>query len=212
VLVACDLSNIEMRLFAAYAGNGRLLEAVRRGEDLHTLTAKFIGIKDRKRAGGYVESGAPARQDVQLLDHLRRRPAHDPPQQRVNQDDARLMRNRYYDAYPEVKKLQNRIEYQLHDQGYIKDLWGRRYRCDDPRKEDYKFTNYLVQGTAAEVLKEALVTLHKQGVPGRRARPRRDLAHVPKADAPEAAHLIEQAMTQEARPGGKLWLPENRAR
>lgn len=208
VLVACDLSNIEMRLFAAYAGNGRLLEAVRRGEDLHTLTAKFIGITDRKRAGGYVESARQRGKTFNFsiiygggLRTIRR-------QQRVNQENARRMRNRYYDAYPEVKTLQNRISYHLHDQGYVKDLWGRRYRCDDPRKEDYKFTNYLIQGTAAEVLKESLVTLHEQRVPVVALVHDEIVAHVPKGDAPEAAHLIEQAMTQAARPGGKLWLPE----
>jgi DNA polymerase I-like protein with 3'-5' exonuclease and polymerase domains len=211
VLVACDLSNIEMRLFAAYAGDGRLLKAVRDGADLHTMTAKFIGIKDRKRASGYIESARQRGKTFNFsiiygggLRTIRR-------QQRVNTADARLMRNRYYDAYPEVKVLQNRIEWKLSEQGYIKDMWGRRYRCDNAQKEAYKFTNYLIQGTAAEVLKDALVTLHQQKVPVVALVHDEIIAHVPREDAEEVAHLIEQAMTQQARPGGHLWLPDKNA-
>ena len=55
-LVTCDLSNIEMVLFAAYAGEGRLLDAVRNGEDLHMLTAQMLGFRDRARPGGSYES------------------------------------------------------------------------------------------------------------------------------------------------------------
>jgi hypothetical protein len=113
VLVACDLSNIEMRLFAAYAGDGRLLEAVRRGEDLHTLTAKFIGIKDRKRAGGYVETARQRGKTFNFsiiygggLRTIRR-------QQRVNQDRGAPACATATTTPTPRWKLQNRIEYQL---------------------------------------------------------------------------------------------------
>ena len=79
-------------------------------------------------------------------------------QQRCSQDHAKLLKRRYYDAYPEVKRLQNRIEYALHDRGYIQTMWGRRMRVD-PR-DAFKAVNYLVQGTAAEILKDALIACH----------------------------------------------------
>lgn len=205
-LVAVDLSNIEMRVFAAYAGEGRMLEAVRNNVDLHTMTAEFIGIKDRVRAGGEVES---ARQRGKTFNFsivygggirtVRR-------QQRVDQAGARLMRRRYFDAYPEVENLQNRIEYKLMDQGYVKDLWGRRYRSDNPKKEAYKFTNYLVQGTAAEILKQAVVALHKDGVPVVALVHDEVVAHVPEEDAVEVEQLIIKRLTESAAPGGHLWL------
>lgn len=205
-LVACDLSNIEMRLFAAYAGQGRMLDAVREGADLHTQTAEFIGIKDRKRAGGAVESARQRGKTFNFsivygggLRTIKR-------QQRVDQAEARLMRRRYYDAYPEVEKLQQRIEYRLQDQGYIKDMWGRRYRCDDPRKEAYKFVNYLIQGTAAQVLKDAVVALHKDGVPVVALVHDEVVAHVPTEDAEEVKQLIIQRLTEQSQPGGKLWV------
>lgn len=205
-LVACDLSNIEMRLFAAYAGEGRMLDAVRAGVDLHVQTAEFIGIKDRKRAGGTIESARQRGKTFNFsivygggLRTIKR-------QQRVDQADARLMRRRYYDAYPEVEKLQQRVEFRLQDQGYIKDMWGRRYRCDNPRKEAYKFVNYLIQGTAAQVLKDAVVSLHKDGVPVVALVHDEVVAHVPEKDAEEVKHLIIKRLTEQAQPGGRLWV------
>jgi DNA polymerase-1 len=205
-LVACDLSNIEMRLFAAYAGQGRMLDAVREGADLHVQTAEFIGIKDRKRAGGDVESARQRGKTFNFsivygggLRTIKR-------QQRVDQNEARLMRRRYYEAYPEIEKLQQRIEFRLEDQGYIQDLWGRRYRCTNPRKEAYKFVNYLIQGTAAQVLKAAVVALHKDGVPVVALVHDEIVAHAPKNDAPEVEQLIIKRLTEQSAPGGLLWL------
>jgi DNA polymerase I-like protein with 3'-5' exonuclease and polymerase domains len=196
-LVACDLSNVEMRIFAFYAGQGEILNAVREGKDLHKMTAEFIGIRDRKRPGGEVES---ARQRAKTFNFsivygggirtIRK-------QQRVSQDEARLMLRRYHDAYPEVRRLQNRIEWALYDRGYVaaKATSGRRYRCADPGKQAYKYMNYLVQGTAADVLKAALVKLHKQGVPVVALIHDEIVAHVSEKDAKEVKHLIEEAMT-----------------
>jgi DNA polymerase-1 len=196
VLVACDLSNIEMVLFAAYSGEGRLLEAVRRGDDLHVLTATMLGIKDRQRPGGVFESARQRGKTFNFsviygggLRTIKR-------QQRCTQDHARLLRKRYYDAYPEVRRLQQRIEYKLQDEGYIQDtvVSGRRFRVD-PR-DAYKATNHLVQGTAAALFKDALIKLHKDGMPVVALVHDEVLAEVDIADAEEAKSLIIQRLTE----------------
>lgn len=208
-LVACDLSNIEMRLFAAYAGEGKMLEAMREGgegADLHTATAQFVGIHDRVRAGGEVESARQRGKTFNFsviygggLRTIRR-------QQRVDQAGARKMKALYFEAYPEVENLKNRIEYRLQDQKFIEDLWGRRYRADNPRKEAYKFVNYLVQGTAAEILKQAVAQLHKDGVPIVALVHDEIIAHPLEKDAEEVEQLIIKRLTEQAQPGGRLWL------
>lgn len=196
VLVTCDLTNIEMYLFAAYCGEGRLLNAVRNGEDLHTLTAKMLGLRDRKRPGGGIETARQLGKTYNFsrvygggLRTIRR-------QFRCSMDEARLLKRRFDDAYPEVQRLQNRIEYRLQDDGYIQDklISGRRFRVD-PR-EAYKATNYLVQGTAAALLKYAVIQLHKDGVPMVALVHDEIVAHVPAGQAVEAAKLIEQRMTE----------------
>jgi DNA polymerase I-like protein with 3'-5' exonuclease and polymerase domains len=121
-LVTCDLSNIEMRLFAAYAGPGRLLNLIRSDDaDVHTFTAKALGITDRVRAGGWVET---ARQRAKVFNFsviygggfrtIRR-------QQRCDMAEARRLKQRYYDTFPEVRTLQERIEQTLASRGYITD-------------------------------------------------------------------------------------------
>lgn len=191
-LVTCDLSSVEMCVFAAYAGEGRLLDAVRAGTDIHTMTAEFVGIRERARPGGHIESarqrgktfgfaiiyGAGIRSIRKMM--------------RCTQADARQYLKRYHDAYPEVARLQARVEWRLEDTGYIKSAMGRRYRMSS--REAYKAVNYLVQGTAAEILKQALVKCHKQGVPVVALVHDEIIAHVPEADAEEAKRIIIEAM------------------
>jgi DNA polymerase I-like protein with 3'-5' exonuclease and polymerase domains len=195
-LVAVDLSNIEMVLFAAYCGEGRLLKAVQNGEDLHVLTAKMLGLRDRKRPGGGIETARQLGKTYNFsrvygggLRTIRR-------QFRCSMDEARLLKKRFDDAYPEVSRLQARIQYRLEDDGYIQDklISGRRFRVD-PR-DAYKATNYLVQGTAAALLKYAVIKLHEDGVPMVALVHDEIVAHVPERDAQEAANLIEARMTE----------------
>jgi DNA polymerase-1 len=195
-LVTCDLSNIEMVLFAAYAGEGRLKEALQAGEDLHALTAKMLGLRDRKREGGGVETARQLGKTYNFsriygggLRTIKR-------SFRCSMDEARLLKRRFDDAYPEVSRLSSRIEVKLQEEGYVRDsiISGRRFRVD-PR-DAYKATNYLVQGTAASVLKEAAIKLHADGVPMVGLVHDEIIAHVPEADAAEAKNLIIQRLTE----------------
>jgi DNA polymerase I-like protein with 3'-5' exonuclease and polymerase domains len=195
-LVACDLSNIEMVLFAAYCGEGRLLDAVRAQEDLHVLTARMLGLRDRKRPGGGIETARQLGKTYNFsriygggLRTIKR-------SFRCSMDDARLLKRRFDDAYPEVSRLQNRIEFSLHDNGYIQDklISGRRFRVD-PR-DAYKATNYLVQGTAASLLKYAVIKLHEDGIPMVALVHDEVVAHVPVRDAQDVAKQIELRMTE----------------
>lgn len=196
VLVTCDLSNIEMVLFAAYCGPGKLLSAVKEGADLHALTARMLGLRDRKRPGGGVET---ARQLGKVYNFttiygggLRSIKKYF----RCDDNTAKLYKRRYADAYPEVVRLQNKIGWKLEDDGYVQDklISGRRYRLKV--SESYKATNYLVQGTAASLLKYAVINLHNDGVPMVALVHDEIVAHVPIDEAQDVAKLIEQRMTE----------------
>jgi DNA polymerase I-like protein with 3'-5' exonuclease and polymerase domains len=194
-LVTCDLTNIEMYIFAAYCGEGRLLDAVNSGADLHVLTAKMLGLRDRARPGGGIETARQLGKTYNFsriygggLRTIKR-------SFRCSMDEARLLKKRFDDAYPEVARLSTRIQYRLEEDGYISDvLSGRRFRVD-PR-DAYKATNYLVQGTAASLLKYAMVKLHADGVPMVALVHDEIVAHVPEADAVEARNLIIERLTE----------------
>lgn len=117
-------------------------------------------------------------------------------------DEARAILRRYHAAYPEVSVLQSDMEWVLNSRGYVKTAWGRRMRMN-PR-EAYRAVNYVIQGTAAEILKEALVRLHKAGVPVIACVHDEILAHVPEADAKDAAKEIEEALTDHPRITAKI--------
>lgn len=196
VLVTADLTNIEMYLFAAYCGEGRLLDAVQNGEDLHILTAKMLGLRDRARPGGGIETARQLGKTYNFsriygggLRTIKR-------SFRCSMDEARLLKRRFDDAYPEVQTLTARIEHRLQDDGYIQDklISGRRFRVD-PR-EAYKATNYLVQGTAASLLKYATIKLHEDGVPMVALVHDEVVAHVPVAEAERTAALMTERLTE----------------
>lgn len=198
-LVTCDLNSVEMAVFAAYTGEGRLLEAIKEGRDPHAETAELIGIRDRARPSGDVETG---RQRAKMFNFSKIYGGGQKTimkQLRCSREDAKRYNNRYNEAYPEISRLAARIEWRLYDSGYIKSAWGRRFRSDNPKKEGYKFTNYLVQGTAADILKATLIRLHKEGVPVVACVHDEIIAHVPEADAEEAKQTIIEALTDHPR-------------
>lgn len=167
-LIACDLDSIELRLLAAFVGHGKLLEMMRDPDaDMHTYTAKMVGLKDRDRGGGVIES---ARQRGKKFNYERIYGGGVRAIRRwhgVSQAEAQDMLQRYHDAYPEVAEFQNRIEFSLEDKGYVETPWGRRHRAANSRwasKEAYKFVNFVIQGTAADLFKDAVVKCHKAGV------------------------------------------------
>lgn len=201
-LVTCDLSNIEMRVFAAYAGEGALLNAIRAGEDIHVLTAEMIGIKDRARAGGVYESARQRGKTFNFAMVYGGGVTTIMKQQRCSRDEARKMLQRYKDAYPEVVRLQNRIAYKLQDVGYIRSAWGRRFRVDS--RDSYKAVNYLVQGTSADLLKASLIRLHEEGVPIVACVHDELIAHVPVDQAESIRDQIILALTDHPRIADKV--------
>jgi DNA polymerase I-like protein with 3'-5' exonuclease and polymerase domains len=114
-------------------------------------------------------------------------------------DQARWYKQQFDNTYPEVGRLNDRIYYRLQELGYIQDKFisGRRFRVD-PR-DAYKAVNYLVQGTAAALLKYALIQLHADGVPVVALIHDEVVAHVPEAEAPQVAKLITKRLTEHER-------------
>jgi DNA polymerase I-like protein with 3'-5' exonuclease and polymerase domains len=194
-IVTCDLNNIEMVLFAAYAGPGRLLETIREGGDLHALTARMLGLRDRRRPGGGIET---ARQLGKVYNFTKiYGGGHRSVRRyfRVPMEESRRMQRAYENAYPEVVELKAVIHSALERNGYVQDklISGRRFRVDV--RDSYKAVNYLVQGTAAALLKWAMIGLHKEGIPMVALVHDEILACVPEAEAEETRDRIIHWLT-----------------
>jgi DNA polymerase-1 len=103
--------------------------------------------------------------------------------------------------YPGVKMFQKRIEdfgmRRVRDEGkgYVMTRTGRRLPCDDDRV--YSLTNYLIQGTAAEVFKQNLIRLDQADLTEFLIVPVHDeiVMQAPRENAEEIKRIVQACMT-----------------
>lgn len=202
-LIAVDLDSIELRVFAAFVGEGDLLRMMSDPDsDLHSYTADMIGLYDFDRGGGVIES---ARQRGKKFNYSIIYGAGVRSIQAafgVNQEKAKEMIWAYHDTFPEVGEFQRSIEATLEDQGYVRTPWGRKHHVYNQRhvdREAYKFGNYLVQGTSADLFKVAVVRCHEAGIPMVALTHDEILADVPEDEVDSAATIIVDALTNHER-------------
>lgn len=72
---------------------------------------------------------------------------------------AQALVDGYAESFPEVKTFQSKVQDQHWKQGYVTNRYGRRYYLKDLQKS-YVLANYLVQGSAADLLKECIIEVH----------------------------------------------------
>jgi DNA polymerase I-like protein with 3'-5' exonuclease and polymerase domains len=92
----------------------------------------------------------------------------------IDGPEAKKVRDAYLGLFPGLKDLQDELKYRASIDKPIRTWGGREYYCQPPsffegrlRKFDYKLLNYLIQGSAADMTKEALCRLWEAGLPGR---------------------------------------------
>lgn len=210
--VKSDFDQIEMRIFAHYSGDQNMLAAIRYGDamtaagyegyDVHSMNARMVwGIamdapvpkKARSRVktvgfgkvyGSGLEKFA-ATAGISLAE----------AQQAIDAYEAafpQTRRNAFSSRVAETLVRRNRIE----RDPYVLTAYGRKEPCW-PR-EAYKAVNYLIQGTAADVLKAKLVELSRTWVGQHMLLPIHDeiLFEVPQGAEHEAMRTIDQTMPE----------------
>jgi DNA polymerase-1 len=162
LLVSADYSQVELRLLAHIAGEDVLKEIFRRGEDVHTATARRVfnvtpdqidpGMRSKSKMINYgIVYGLSAYGMADRLD--------------IPQSEADEFIQRYMAGFPAVGRfIQETIE-QGTEHGYVSTLFGRRRQVPelrarrwDLRKQGERFAvNMVIQGTAADIMKVAMV-------------------------------------------------------
>jgi len=158
VLVIADYSQIELRVAAELSQDKIMIDSLKKGEDLHTKTARLILKKEEvskeerqiaKAANfGLIYGMTPRGLQAQV------KTAYGID---LSDSDAEAFRNGFFKLYPGIRKWHDR---QLKEPE-VKTVGGRRWR-DLPKPLEPGWRNrlnYPVQGTAAEGLKEALTML-----------------------------------------------------
>lgn len=70
----------------------------------------------------------------------------------INRETAEKLDKAFYKSFPKIKEYQDWVVDSLYKNGYVENLYGRRYYMDNSRMF-YKACNYLIQGTCADMVK-----------------------------------------------------------
>jgi DNA polymerase-1 len=162
LLVSADYSQVELRLLAHIAGEDVLKEIFRRGEDVHTATACRVfrveadqidpGMRSKSKMINYgIVYGLSAYGMADRLD--------------IPQSEAEEFIERYMAGFPAVGRFIEETIEQGTEHGYVSTLFGRRRQVPelrarrwDMRKQGERFAvNMVIQGTAADIMKVAMV-------------------------------------------------------
>jgi DNA polymerase-1 len=167
VLVSADYSQIDLRVLAHMSGDEGLVQAFRDGVDVHRRTAAEVfgvpldAVTDSQRtAAKAVNFGLVyGISDFGLARQLR-----------CDQAEARAIMDRYFARYPGVKAYMERVVAEARQRGFVRTLYGRiRYLPDIASRNwarrsfaERMAMNTPIQGTAADLVKRAMVRLHRE--------------------------------------------------
>lgn len=166
-LIAADYSQIELRVVACLAQDRAMIDAFQKGEDIHSRTASEIFntpqkkvTRDQRRKAKAVNFGIVYGQTPYGLSQALGIP--------VEQAAEYIMH--YFEVHKGIKNYITEMINMAKSEGYVETLFGtRRYlpEINSHRRfiaeaEERMAINMPVQGTAAEILKIAMINLDKQ--------------------------------------------------
>lgn len=164
-LVVADWSQMELRILAEYSKDPLLIEAytAERETDLHTLTAaRMFGkpeadvTKPERSIAKMINFGiAYGITPRGLFNRLR------PQGVDVTEAQCEQFVADYFKTYPGVRKFLNQVESRSRQRGYVHNWFGRRRRVSgQTAREVRQAQNFVIQATAADLAKMAMVRLH----------------------------------------------------
>jgi DNA polymerase-1 len=166
-LVAADYSQIELRILAHLAGDAALIAAFREGDDIHRRTAAHVyGIAedlvtpDMRRGAKAINFGIIYGMGAYSL-------AQDLG---VSQREAKDTIDRYFATYAGVRDWIAAIQAEAVEKGYVTTLFGRRRGVPEIQSGNAQVraagerlaTNSVIQGTAADIIKRAMLTIDRK--------------------------------------------------
>jgi DNA polymerase-1 len=167
VLISADYSQIELRVLAHAAEEQVLVEIFKRGEDVHTATASEVfgvtaeqidpGMRSKAKMINYgIVYGLS---DFGLADRLN-----------IPREEAKVFIDAYLARFSRVAKFIEETIERAKQEGHVKTLWGRRRQIPELQARNYQVrslgerlaVNTVIQGTAADIIKLAMVRCHDE--------------------------------------------------
>ncbi len=167
VLLASDYSQIELRVLAHISQDKHLIEAFQQGADIHTSTAmRVFGIEkaedvtpnDRRNAKAVNFGVVYGISDFGLSNNLG-----------ITRKEAKAYIDTYFERFPGIKNYMETIVREARDKGYVETIYKRRRELPDINSRNFNVRNFAertainspIQGSAADILKVAMINLDK---------------------------------------------------
>jgi DNA polymerase-1 len=176
LLLAADYSQIELRIMAHLSADAGLVAAFAGDEDIHRATAaEVFGLPlddvtaNHRRAAKAINFGLMYGMSAFGLAR----------QLSVGRGEAQQYVDLYFDRYPGVKAFMDSTREQARQQGYVETLFGRRLYLPEINDRNAQRRQYAersainapMQGTAADIIKTAMIAVHtwavEEAVPAR---------------------------------------------
>jgi len=162
--LVADYSQIELRILAHMSGDRFLIDSFRKGVDIHAATAARVWdlpldevTADRRRTAKMINFGLLYGMEAfGLADRLG-----------ISRDEARDHIDAYFDQFVDVKQFMADVVTRARNEGYTTTLFGRRRYLPELKSDNFRIRqmgermalNAPVQGTAADVIKKAMIDL-----------------------------------------------------
>ena len=165
VLLAADYSQIELRIIAALSQDPAMVEAFKKGEDIHAATASNVfGVaiddvsREQRANAKTVNFGIVYGVSAFGLSQ----------QTNLNRSEAKELIDAYYLTYPNLKAYMNEQIDFARENGFVETVLGRRRYLKDINAQntvvrgaaERNAVNAPIQGSAADIIKLAMINIH----------------------------------------------------
>jgi DNA polymerase-1 len=205
VLISADYSQIELRVLAHMAGEDTLIEAFRAGEDIHDRTGAQLFGADSGLDAHALRSRSKMVNYAVLYGKTPFTLARDI---NVTVEAAQAFIDAYFAGFPRIRAFIDQILDEGRRTGIVRTMFGRRRLVPNLTSRNYQMRsqaereaiNMPIQGTAADILKRAMIDLHA-GLPALGLEARMILTvhdellfECPRQHAPAVAAFVRQRM------------------
>jgi DNA polymerase-1 len=165
-IMAVDYSQIELRIIAALSEDPNMIQAFRDGLDIHAATAAKVFhtaienvTRDQRSAAKAVNFGIIYGQSAfGLAQNLG-----------ISRTEAKSIIDSYFEQYGTIKSYMDKVIAQAREEGYVETIMKRRRYLPDINSANAVVRGYAernavnapIQGSAADIIKLAMVAVHK---------------------------------------------------
>ena len=205
IFIDADYSQIELRVFAHISEDKNMIEAFEEGRDIHQeVASRVFGKKleevtkeERTRAKAVNFGIVYGISDFGLSEQLH-----------ISKKEAKAYIDQYLEKYNGIKEFMKNIDEKAKEKGYVETIFKRRRYIPELKSQNYMVRqfgsraalNMPIQGTAADIMKLAMIEVNKQieekGLKSRIVLQVHDelLLEAPEDEKNEAIELLKKSM------------------